>query len=148
MKLYSVQARFTTLLSRLAPHDVLAIGARLSLAAIFYFSARTKVDGWLHVTENAISLFEEEYRLPWISATLATYLAAWTEHAIALMLLLGLGTRIAAAALLGMTLVIQLFVYPDAWPMHLGWATLALYLIGNGGGRASLDHLYFSQKQN
>ncbi|MDM5179231.1 DoxX family protein [Massilia sp. DJPM01] len=127
-------------LSRLAAHDVLAFGARLSLAAIFLLSARTKVDGWFHLTDNAVALFDEEYRLPWISALFAAQLATVAEHLIAAMLAIGLGTRLAAAGLLVMTLVIQLLVYPAAWPTHLSWATLALYLIGNGGGRTALDY--------
>jgi putative oxidoreductase len=140
MNLTHLPIRINTILSRLAPHDVLALGARLSLAAIFFLSARTKVDGWFHLSDNAIALFEEEYRLPWMSALFAAQLAAVAEHLIAVMLALGIGTRLAAAGLLGMTLVIQILVYPMAWPTHLSWATLALYLIGNGGGRTALDH--------
>jgi putative oxidoreductase len=133
-------SRLQLTLSRLAPHDLLALGARLSLAAIFFLSARTKVDGLFHVSDNAVALFEDEYRLPWINALLAAQLATVAEHLIAVMLALGLGTRLAAAGLLGMTLVIQFLVYPMAWPTHLSWATLALYLIGNGGGRCALEH--------
>lgn len=135
--------RFTHMnktLSRLAPHDLLAFGARLSLAAIFFLSARTKVDGWFQLSDNAVALFDEEYRLPWISALFAAQLTTVAEHLIAVMLAIGLGTRLAAAALLFMTLVIQLLVYPAAWPTHLSWATLALYLVGNGGGRGGLDY--------
>jgi putative oxidoreductase len=47
-------------------------------------------------------------------------------------LLLGLCTRLSALALLAMTAVIQIFVYPDAWPTHLSWAGLLLYLIARG----------------
>ncbi len=126
-------------LRRLTPHGLLALGARLSLAAIFWLSGRTKVDGWLHVSDAAVDLFRTEYRLPIIDPALAAHLAAYAEHALALLLVLGLGTRLAAAALLGMTLVIQLLVYPEAWPTHLSWATLALYLVGRGPGRWSLD---------
>lgn len=129
-----------TPLHSLVRHDLLALGARLSLAAIFFLSARTKVDSWFQLSDNTIALFEEEYRLPWISALLAAQLATLAEHVIAALLALGLGTRLAAAALLGMTLVIQVLVYPSAWPTHLSWATLALYLVGFGGGRTGLDH--------
>lgn len=133
-------AHFQSILRQLAQHDLLALGARLSLAAIFYLSARTKVESWFQLSENAIALFEEEYRLPWISALFAAQLTTVAEHLIAAMLALGLGTRLAAAALLCMTLVIQMLVYPSAWPTHLSWATLALYLVGHGGGRTALDH--------
>jgi putative oxidoreductase len=140
--LFSIE-RWTTLLARCAPHDVLALGARLSLAAIFFLSARTKVDGWFHLKDSTIALFEDEYRLPLIGAELAAQLASVSEHLIALMLVIGLGTRLASLGLLGMTLVIQVLVYPSAWPTHLSWATLALYLIGRGGGRTALDHWLF-----
>ncbi len=87
------------------------------------------------------SLFEDEYRLPLLPPDVAAHLAAYAEHAFPVLLVLGLGTRLSAAALLGMTLVIQLIVYPAAWPAHLSWATLLLYLVGRGGGRWTLDHL-------
>ena len=41
-----------------------------------------------------------------------------------------------------MTAVIEIFVYPDAWPTHLSWAGLLLPLIALGGGRLSLDRLF------
>ena len=53
--------------------------------------------------------------------------------------MLGLFTRLSALALLGMTLVIQVFVYPDAWPTHLSWAAILLYIAGRGAGVLSLD---------
>lgn len=121
-------------------HDALALGARASMAGVFLMSGRTKVEGLLGVTDAAVSLFEEEYRLPLVPADLAAHLAAYAEHLFPLLLVLGLGTRVSAAALLGMTLVIQVFVYPAAWPTHLSWATLLAYLLGRGAGRWSLDH--------
>lgn len=140
MNMTDLDTRLRMLRSHAAAHDLLALGARLSLAGIFYLSARTKVDGWFHLSDNAVALFEEQYRLPWIGALFAARLATVAEHLIAVMLALGLGTRLAALALLCLTLVIELFVYPWAWPTHLSWATLALYLIVHGGGRAALEH--------
>lgn len=122
-------------------HDLLALGARAALAGVFLLSGRTKVEGLLSVTDTAVSLFEDEYRLPLLPPDMAAHLAAYAEHAFPVLLVLGLGTRLSAAALLGMTLVIQIFVYPAAWPTHLSWATLLLYLVGRGGGRWTLDHL-------
>lgn len=122
-------------------HELLALGARGAMAGVFFMSGRTKVEGLLTVSDTAVSLFEDEYKLPLLPADLAAHLATYAEHALPLLLVLGLGTRFAAAALLGMTLVIQFFVYPAAWPTHLSWATLLLYLVGRGGGRFSLDHL-------
>jgi putative oxidoreductase len=110
------------------------------MAATFFYSGRTKVEGFLRVTPGAIDLFRTEYKLPLVPPEIAAHLAAYAEHLFPLLLVLGLATRLSAAALLGMTLVIQLFVYPDAWPTHLSWAALFLLLLGRGGGRLSLDH--------
>lgn len=128
-------------LTRLVPDDLLALASRLAIAGIFFLSGRTKVKGFLTVTDGAIELFRTEYKLPLLPPELAAHLAAYAEHLFPLLLVLGLFTRLSALSLLGMTLVIQLFVYPSAWPTHLSWAALLLYLIGRGGGRLSLDRL-------
>ena len=128
-------------LTRLVPHDALALIARVGIGAIFFLSGRTKVEGWLTVTDGTYSLFRDEYKLPLIPVEIAAHAAVWAEHLFPLLLLLGLFTRLSALALLGMTLVIQLFVYPDAWPTHLSWAGLLLYLVGRGAGTLSLDRL-------
>ncbi len=121
-------------------HSALALMARFSAAALFFLSGRTKVSGWLNITEGTYTLFREEYRVPLLPPGVAAHLATYAEHLFPLLLALGLFTRLAAFALLGMTAVIQLFVYPDAWSTHLSWATLLLYLLARGGGRVSLDH--------
>ena len=126
-------------LTRWVPHDALALAARLSVAAIFFQSGRTKVEGLLQVTPGAVELFQSEYKLPLLPPELAAHLAAYAEHLLPVLLVLGLGTRLAALGLLGMTLVIQLFVYPDAWPTHLSWVALLAYLASRGAGRLSLD---------
>lgn len=128
-------------LMRLLPHDVLALVNRVAVAAIFFLSGRTKVEGWLTLKDSTYLLFREEYRLPLVPVEVAAHAAAWAEHLFPLLLVLGLFTRLSALALLGMTLVIQVFVYPDAWPTHLSWAGLLLYLAGRGGGALSLDWL-------
>jgi putative oxidoreductase len=128
-------------LSRLVTHDVLALGARVAIAAIFFTSGRTKVDGFLTVSDTAYTLFREDYKVPLIPPELAAHLATYSEHLFPVLLVLGLFTRFSALALLGMTAVIQVFVYPDAWPTHLSWATLMLYLIGRGAGTLSADRL-------
>ena len=125
----------------LVPDSLLALVARVSIAAIFFMSGRTKVEGLLTLSDSARTLFEQEYRLPLVPPDLAAHLAAYAEHLFPLLLVLGLMTRASALALLGMTAVIQLFVYPDAWPTHLSWAGLLL-LVGRGGGRWSLDRLF------
>jgi putative oxidoreductase len=128
-------------LDHLISHDLLAVIARVSIASLFLQSGRTKVDGWLHVTDGTVELFRDEYKLPLLSPELAAHVAAYAEHLFPALLVIGLFTRASALALLGMTAVIEIFVYPDAWPTHLGWAGLLLYLIGRGGGAASLDRI-------
>jgi putative oxidoreductase len=120
-------------------HDVLALCCRIALAAIFWQSGQTKVEGWLMVTDSAVALFETEYALPWIAPGLGAHLAAYAEHFFPFLLVLGLFTRLGALGLLGMTAVIQIFVYPQAWPTHLSWASGMLYLLAHGGGHWSLD---------
>lgn len=141
---FNLRAHWNTaadFLERIVPHDLLALACRLGIAAIFFYSGRTKVDGSFMVTDSAIELFRSEYRLPLLPPELAAHLAAYAEHLFPLLLVLGLFTRASALALLLMTLVIQVFVYPDAWPTHLSWAGLLLLLIARGAGGWSLDRL-------
>jgi len=140
----------TRILSRIrqgldrCPDALLLLLARLFPAAVFWQSGRTKLDGW-RLNENALYLFQEEYRLPWIDPILAAHAAAIAEHLFPLLLVLGLCTRASALALLAMTMVIQLFVYPDAWPTHGTWAALLLLLATRGGGAWSLDRVLFAR---
>jgi putative oxidoreductase len=126
----------------LLPMWLLLLVQRIAIASIFFLSGRTKVEGWFMVTENAFELFRSEYKLPLISPEAATYLAASAEHVFPILLILGLFTRLSALALLAMTLIIEIFVYPDAWATHLSWAGLLLPLIAFGGGKLSLDRLF------
>ncbi len=122
------------------PQSFLSLCARVFPAAVFWLSGETKVDGF-HLKDSAIALFREEYALPLIDPTIAAYMAAFAEHFFPVLLVLGLASRFAALALLGMTAVIEIFVYPDAWPLHGVWATCFLVVIARGPGIFSLDHL-------
>ena len=122
------------------PHDLIALISRLSIAAVFWQSGQTKVDGW-HVTDNAVYLFETEYRLPFVDPWIAAHLAAFAEHFFPMLLVIGLASRLSALALLGMTVVIEIFVYPDAWPTHGTWAVCFLVIMAGGPGRFSLDYM-------
>ncbi|MFA4970392.1 MAG: DoxX family protein [Sulfuritalea sp.] len=136
------------------PDSLIALLGRFSIAAVFWKSGQTKVQGFAidivggefslglpRLSDSAIALFRDEYRLPLIAPELAAPLAAFAEHLFPLLILLGLATRFSALALLGMTLVIQVLVYPDAWPTHGVWAAVLLLLIARGPGVFSLDHL-------
>lgn len=131
--------RLIAMLDRI-PHSLIALGARIFPAAVFWQSGQTKLDGW-RVSDNAVALFREEYRLPLLDPVIAAHLATLGEHLFPLLLVLGFASRFAALALLGMTAVIQIFVYPDAWPTHGIWAISLLIIIARGPGRLSADHL-------
>jgi putative oxidoreductase len=129
-------------LTRIVSQDLLALVARFGIAGVFFYSGRTKVEGVLSVTDSAVALFADDYKLPLLSPEVGAHLAAYAEHLFPLLLVLGLFTRFSALALLGMTAVIQVFVYPDAWPTHLSWAAILLLLVGRGGGAWSLDRAF------
>jgi len=128
-------------LQRCLGESFLCLVARLGIASVFFMSGRTKVEGLLTITPSTYDLFQTEYALPLISPYLAAHLATYAEHLFPILLVLGLFTRLSALALLGMTTVIEVFVYPDAWPTHLSWAGLLLLLIARGAGGWSLDRL-------
>ncbi len=133
-------ALFASLAGKI-PVDLILLVQRFGLAAIFFLSGRSKVEGWFTLTDSTFYLFQTDYALPFISPTPAAYAATIAEHLFPILLVLGLFTRFSATALLGMTLVIQIFVYPDAWPTHLSWLGLMLPIIAMGGGKLSLDRL-------
>lgn len=141
MKPLALYRSATRLAERLLTESLLLLVARLGVASIFFLSGRTKVDGVLTITDTTYELFRTEYALPFAPPDIAAHAATYAEHFFPILLVLGLATRPAALALLCMTIVIEVFVYPDAWPTHLSWAGLLLPLIARGGGDWSLDRL-------
>lgn len=137
----TVIARIHDRISAAIPDWPLALLLRLGVAAPFFLSGRTKVEGLLTITPSTRYLFAEEYRVPLLAPDLAAALATYAEHALPILLVLGLFTRPAALGLLAMTLVIQLFVVPGGWPTHLLWAGPLIYLIARGPGGVSLDRV-------
>lgn len=135
------------------PDALIAFVARFSIAAVFWKSGQTKIEGlaidivdgsftlgWPRLSDSAVSLFQDEYKLALLTPGLAALAAAGAEHLFPILLLIGLATRLSALALLVMTLTIQLFVYPSAYPVHGVWAAVLLYLMAHGPGWLSLDH--------
>ena len=135
-------SRLDALLARI-PHELLALLARLSIGTIFLRSGLLKLEGWADGT--TLALFRGEYRLPLLPPELASYLATAAELSLPILLFLGLFTRPAALALLGMTLVIEIFVYPNAFDTHGVWAVSLLYLAKFGPGTLALDRLLFAR---
>ena len=143
------------------PESLIAALGRFSVAAVFWKSGQTKIEGFAldivdgtfqfgmpHLSDSALMLFREEYRLPFVSPELAAPLTTAAEHLFPALLLIGLATRLSALALLLMTLMIEIFVYPDAYPTHGVWATVLLYLMARGGGAFSIDHWIARRTQN
>ena len=139
-------ATTTSRLTRALPDAALLLIARVAVAAVFFQSGRTKVEGLLTIKQSTYDLFVAEYALPVIPPDWAARLATGAEHLFPVLLVAGLFTRWSALALLGMTAVIEIFVYPLAWPTHLTWAALLLPLIVYGGGDWSLDRLRRRQR--
>ncbi|EED35392.1 DoxX [Luminiphilus syltensis NOR5-1B] len=134
------------------PESVIALLGRFSVAAVFWQSGQTKVDNFTiniltgefdvgipALNDSVVYLFEYEYALPLIPAEPAAILTAVAEHVLPLLLLLGLATRFAAFGLFLMTLVIQIFVYPDAYALHGTWAAILMWLMSRGAGALSFD---------
>jgi putative oxidoreductase len=128
-------------LQRALPENLLLLVARFGVASVFFLSGRTKVEGFLSIKPSTYDLFASEYALPLVSPNVAAHMATYAEHLFPALLVLGLFTRLSAFGLLTMTAVIEVFVYPDAWPTHLTWAGLLLPLLARGGGAWSIDRL-------
>lgn len=136
--------RAVSLVSGTLGESVALFLARVALASVFWRSGRTKVvEGtWLQISDTTRFLFESDYAGVPIPPDIAAPMATYAEHAFPILLVLGLATRFSALSLLGMTLTIQFFVFPEAWwPVHVLWAALAGVLIVRGGGIFSLDAL-------
>ena len=133
-------AAFNARMGRWVPADLTLLAARVFVGWVFWASARTKVEGF-QITDSAYFLFEQVYALPLIPSALAAVLATLGEHVFSALLVLGLASRLAALGLLGMTAVIQIFVFPEAWGVHGLWAASLLAVMAWGPGRLSLDRV-------
>lgn len=119
------------------PLAAVQLAMRIAVGAVFLKSGLLKFNSW----EFAIKLFEDEYKVPILSPWLAAVLATFNELTFSILIIVGLATRLATLPLLGMIFVIQTFVYPQAWPEHLLWASILLFLLTRGPGSLSLDCL-------
>lgn len=134
------------------PHWLIALVGRIAIAGTFWRAGQTKVQGFAidvvegrfelgmpRFADSTVELFRDEYRLPVLSPALAAMLTTVAEHVFPALILVGLATRLSAFALLVVTIVIQIFVYPGAWPLHFTWIAVLLYLMARGAGALSLD---------
>lgn len=148
-KLLPPYDRLTAWLASRLPEGLALLVTRAALAGIFWRSGRTKVEegSALSISENAYFLFEYEYTGLPIPPDIAVPMATYAEHLFPILLAAGFFTRFAALSLLIMTLVIQIFVYPEAWwPTHILWVAMAAILVSRGGGMLSLDALLASRR--
>lgn len=123
------------------PYSWLVLPLRFAVATVFWNSAMAKLANW----DTALALFSDEYQLPLIPPEIAAHMAVTIELTTPVLLVLGLMTRFAAFVLLGMTAVIEIFVYPLAWPTHIQWAAMLLVLLCRGPGAISVDHLVWKR---
>lgn len=140
--------RLRTFASSMWLESLALLVTRVALAGVFWRSGRTKVEdgSLLTLSDTTFFLFQEEYAGVPLPPELAAYTATWAEHLFPILLIVGLATRLSAVALLGMTLVIQIFVYPEAWwSVHMLWVAMALHLVTRGPGALSLDWLLWQR---
>jgi len=119
------------------PYWLIALTARIALAQVFWSSAQAHLASW----DTTLYMFGETYQVPLLPPELAAYLAVTMELVTPPLMVLGLATRFASLVLFSMTLVIEIFVFPEAWPTHIQWAAMLLVLMGRGAGSLSLDAL-------
>src|SRR5260370_16355117 len=131
---YAIVGRAVYWLDRI-PYAVLALPLRFAVATVFWHSAMAKLANW----ETTISLFTDDYKVPLLPPELAAHVALAIELTTPVLIVFGLFTRFAALVLLGMIPVIEIFVYPQAWPTHIQWAAMLLVLLCRGAGAVSID---------
>jgi putative oxidoreductase len=127
------------------PDSLVALVARVAAGGVFWRSGQTKIEG-LSIKDSTFFLFEQEYMVPLLPPDVAAYVATFAENVCSVLLIVGLASRLSAAALLAMTAVIQIFVYPGAWTEHILWASALLIVIARGPGVVSLDHWLIGRK--
>ena len=132
----SVYSRVSGALDRIS-WDIIALPMRVAAFSVFWRAGHVKLEDW----GSTVELFQSEYRVPILPPEIAAYLATATELGASCLLLAGLATRLGTVALLGITAMIQLFVYPMAWPVHVQWLAFLFPLLARGAGRYSLDGL-------
>jgi putative oxidoreductase len=144
------------------PYSVIAVFLRIVAAHPFFVSGQTKIEGPTigreifgvdltiqiptGIRDATFALFADEYKLPFLSPNTAAYATTAIEFLLPILLFIGLLTRMSAFGLLAVTMIIQIFVYPDAWwTAHAYWAALLVVLIARGPGVISLDRLVFGK---
>ena len=139
------------LIEKLAQPWLVQLVLRLALAVPFWKSGILKWHGFLQLNDTAIDLFTQEFQLhlpggpyPYPAPAVFAFLSGCGEVTFPVLLVLGFGTRFAAAGLILMTCIIEVTI-PDGWPIHLTWVAMALGIAAWGPGRISIDYLLFDR---
>lgn len=141
----SALVAFASLAERI-PQALLALFLRVVIAQVFWASGQTKVEGFFTIKDSTYALFAEEYRVPLLPSDVAAVMATIAEHVFPILLVIGLATRLSALGLIGMTMVIQLFVYPEAWwGVHSLWLGILMVIVARGPGAISIDAQIFKR---
>lgn len=133
---FAIRLQHTIAMLDRFPLSILQLMFRIAIAAVFWSSGLTKIASW----DTTIALFRDEYMVPLLPPELAAVMSATFELSCSALIVVGLATRLATLPLIGMTFVIEVFVYPEYWSMHLMWVTVLLFLLTKGPGAFSLDH--------
>jgi putative oxidoreductase len=133
---FAIRLQHTIAILNRSPLSILQLMFRVAIAEVFWSSGLTKIASW----DTTVALFRNEYMVPILPPEIAAVMSATFELSCSVLIVVGLATRLATLPLLGMTFVIEVFVYPEFWAMHLMWATILLFLLTKGPGAFSLDH--------
>ena len=133
---FAIRVQHTIAILNRLPLSILQLIFRVAIAEVFWSSGLTKIASW----DTTVALFRNEYMVPILPPEIASVMSATFELSCSVLIVVGLATRLATLPLLGMTFVIEVFVYPEFWAMHLMWATILLFLLTKGPGAFSLDH--------
>src|SRR5215475_1041020 len=145
LRLGVLAGKVTQLIQTMALPSLVQLVTRVALSVPFWKSGILKWDGFLKLSDTAVTLFTDEFMLHlpggpyhYPLPTVMAFLSGCGEIMFPVLLVLGLATRFAALGLLFMTIIVELTV-PDGWPIHLTWAAMALGIMARGPGRASID---------
>ena len=145
------------LLCGVVPYALVGLGLRLLIARVFFLSGQPKISGPeipislfkgaefsivlpAEIRPETFELFQTQYAALPMPPAVATYLFTYAEFVLPVCLVLGFATRLSALALFAMTVLIQIYVVPEAlWTAHVYIFAILMVLMSVGPGAISLD---------
>lgn len=134
----AVMDRVTAPSNRL--QSIALLAARLWMAKIFFMSGLVKIKSW----SSTVALFTDEYKVPIVPPEIAAYMATAAELSLPVLLVFGFMTPLAAFGLFVMTMVIELFIYPETTD-HYHWMLLLGIIFTHGSGKFGADYWIFKR---